>query len=89
MQNRHDILHKDTKEHNIQILTQDNFTIKFEITVKINNLAHHLHSLAPPNITAQSLPPPFIETEVIYKHDSYTKKTLGYITFYNPYSGLS
>ena len=45
------------QEHNIQVLTQDNLTFKFEITVKLNNLVHQLLSLAPPNITAQSLPP--------------------------------
>ena len=37
--------------------------------------------LIPSNITAQSLPPPFITTEVIYKYDRYTKNTIGYITF--------
>ena len=42
--------------------------------------------LAPPNITTQPVTPPFIATEFIYKHDRYTKKTLVYITFYNPYS---
>ena len=73
----------------MQILTQDNLTLKFEITVKLNNLVHHPLPLAPPNITAQSLLPPFSTTEIIYKYDRYTKKTLGYITFYNPYSGLS
>ena len=59
LQYRHDI-HKDKQEHNIQILTQDNLTLKFEITVKLNNLLHHHLPLVPPNITAQSLPPPFI-----------------------------
>ena len=76
---RQDIL-KDIQEHNIQILRQDNLTLKFEITVKLNI------TLAPPIITAQSLPPPFITTETIYKYDRYKKKTIGYITFYNRYS---
>ena len=40
LQYRHDI-HKDIQEHNIQILTQDNLTLKFEKTVKLNNLVHH------------------------------------------------
>ena len=88
LQYRHDN-QKDIQEHNIQILTQDNLTLKFEVTVKLNNLVYHPLPLAPPNITAQTLPPPFITTEIIYKHDRYTRKTLGYITFYNPYSGLS
>ena len=88
MQYRHDI-HKDVQEDNIQILTQDNLTLKNEITVKLNIKIHHLIPLAPTNIIAQSLPPPFITTEIIYKYDRYTKKTLGYITLYNPYSGLS
>ena len=35
------------------------------------------------------LPPPFKTTEVIYNYERYTKNTIGYITFYNPYSGLS
>ena len=55
----------------------------------LNNNVQHPYPLAPPNITAQSLPPPIITTEVLYKYDRYTKKTIGYITFYNPYSGLS
>ena len=57
--------HKDIQEHNIQILTQDNLTLNFEITVKINSLIRHHLPLAPPNTTAQSLPPPFITTEII------------------------
>ena len=88
LQNRHDI-YKDIQELNIQILTQDNLTLKFEMTLKLNNLIHHSLPLAPPNMTAQSIPPPFITAEIIYKYDRYTKKTPGYITFYNPYSGLS
>ena len=81
LQNRHDI-QKDIQEHNIQILTQDNLTRKFEIIVKLNNLVPHPLPLAPPNITAQSLPPPFITTEIIYKYNKYTKKTLGFTPFY-------
>ena len=87
LQYRQDI-HKDIQDHIIQTLTQDNLTLKFEITVKLNNIVHHPLPLAPPNITAQPLPPPFLTTEIIYKNDRYTKKTIGYITFYNPYSGL-
>ena len=68
LQYRHDI-HKDIQEHNIQILTQDNLTLKFEKTVKLNNLVHHSLPLAPPNFIAQSLPSPFITTEIIYKYD--------------------
>ena len=30
------------------------------------NLVQHLFLIAPPNITAQSLPPPFITTEILY-----------------------
>ena len=90
LQYRQDI-HKDIQEHNIQILTQDNLTVKFEITVRVKNIIHQPLSLAPPppNITAQFLRPPFITTEIIYKYNRYTKKTIGYITFFNPYSGLS
>ena len=73
----------------IQILRRDNLTLEFEITLKLNNIVYHSLSLAPPNITAQPLPHPFATTEVIYKYDRYTKKKIGYITFYNPYSGLS
>ena len=62
LQYRQDI-HKDIQDHNIQILTQDNLTLKFEVTVRLNNINHCPLSLAPPNITAQSLPPPFITTE--------------------------
>ena len=88
LQYRQDI-HKDIQEHNIQILQQSSLQLKFEITVRLNNIVQQPFPLSPPNITAQSLPPLFITTEVIYKHDRYTKNTIGYITFYNPYSGLS
>ena len=73
LQYRHDI-HKDIQEHNIQIITQDNLTLKFEITVKLNKVVYAPLPLAPPNITAQSLPPPFITAEIIYKYDRQTKK---------------
>ena len=82
-------IHEDIREHNIQILQQNSLQLKFEITIKFNNIVQHPYPLNPPNITAQSLPLPFITTEVIYKFDRYTKNTIGYITFYNPYSGLS
>ena len=88
LQYRHDI-HKDIQEHNIQILQQDSLTLKFEITVRLNKIVQRPFPLASRNIRAQSLPPPFITTEIIYKYDRYTKKTVGYKTFYNPYSGLS
>ena len=68
--------HKDFQDRNIQILTQDNLTLKFEITVKLNSIIHHPLPLAPPNITAQSLPPSFITTEIIYKYDRHTKRQL-------------
>ena len=87
LQYRQDI-HKDIQEHNIQILQENSLTLKFGITARFNNIVQHPFPLIPPNITAQSLPPPFITTETIYKYDRYTKKTIGYITFYNPYSGL-
>ena len=82
-------IHEDIREHNIQILQQNSLQLKFEITINFNNIVQHPYPLNPPNKTAQSLPPPFISTEVIYKYDRYTKNTIGYITFYNPYSGLS
>ena len=88
LQYRQDI-HKDIQEHNIQILQQNSLQLKFEITVRLNNIVQHPFLLSPSNIAAQSLPPSFITNEVIYKHDRYTKNTIGYITFYNPYSGLS
>ena len=88
LQYRHDI-HKDIQEDNIQILQPSSLILKFEFSVRINNIVQHSFQLDPPTITAQSLPPPFITTEIIYKNDRYTKKTIRYITFYNPYSGLS
>ena len=88
LQYRQDI-HEDIREHNVQILNQNSLQLKFEITVKLNNIVQHLYPLSPSNITAQTLPPPFVTTEVIYKYDRYTKTTIGFITFYNPYSGLS
>ena len=56
LQNRQDI-QKDIQEHNKKKLQQDNLTLKFEITVRLNNMIHHPLSLAlppPPNITAVS-----------------------------------
>ena len=82
-------IHEDIREHNIQILQQNSLQLNFEITIKLINIVQHPYPLNLPNITAQSLPPPFITTEVIYRYDRYTKNTIGYITFYNPYSGLS
>ena len=73
----------------MKILQQDSLTFKFEITVRLNKIVQHPFPLASANITAQSLPPPFITTEIIYRYDRYTKKTVGYKTFYKPYSGLS
>ena len=55
-QYRHDI-HKDTQEHNIQILQQSSLTLKFELTVRLNNIFQHPFPLDPPNITARSFSP--------------------------------
>ena len=88
LQYRHDI-HKNIQEQNVQINQQNSLTLKFELTVRQNNIVQYPFPLDPPNITAQFLPPPFITTEIIYKYDRFTKKTIGYIAFYNPYSGLS
>ena len=88
LQYRQDI-HEDIREQNIRILQQNSLQLKFEITIRLNDFVQQPYPLNPPNITAQSLPPPFITTEVIYKYDRNTKNTIGYITFYNPYSGLS
>ena len=63
LQYRQDI-NKDVQEHNIQILQQNNLTLKFEITVRLNNIVRHQFPLAPPNITAQLLPPLIITTEI-------------------------
>ena len=73
LEDRQDI-HKDIQDHNIQILRLDNLTLKFEITVKLNNIVYHPLPLAPSDITAQSLPAPFITTDVIYKYDRYKKR---------------
>ena len=88
LQYRQDI-HDDIREHNVQILQQNSLQLKFEITIRLNNIVQYPFPLSPPNKTAQSLPPPFRTTEVIYKYDRYTKNTIGYITFSNPYSELS
>ena len=40
LQCRQDI-RKDIQEYNIHILKQDNLTLKFEITVRLNNIIHH------------------------------------------------
>ena len=52
IQYRQDI-HKDIQEQNLKTLTQDNLTLEFEITVRLNNKIHHPLSLAAP-------PPPRI-----------------------------
>ena len=70
---RHDI-HKDIQEHNIQIIQQSSLTPKFELTVRLNNIVQHQFPLDPPNIIAQSLPPPFITTEIIKKIRQIYKK---------------
>ena len=80
LQYRQDI-HGDIREHKVQILQQKSLQLKFEIMIKFNNIVQHPYPLNPPNITAQSLPPPFITTEVIYQYDRYTKNTIGYSTF--------
>ena len=73
-------IHKDIQRHSIQTLTQDNLTLKFEITVKLNNIIHRPLSPSPPdpppNITAQSLPPSIITTEIIYKSIDTQKRQL-------------
>ena len=81
LQYRQDI-HEDIRQHNVQILQQNSLQLKFEITVKPNNIVQHPYPLSPPNITAPSLPTPFITTEVIYKYDRCTKNTntIGYTT---------
>ena len=75
LQYRQDI-HEDIRDHNIQILQKNSLQLKFEITVKLNNIAQYPHPLNPPNITAQSLPPPFITTEVIYNTTDTPKRQL-------------
>ena len=40
-------IQKDIQEHKKQLLTQDNLTLKFEITVRLNNITHHSLPLAP------------------------------------------
>ena len=88
LQYRQDI-HEDIRQHNIYILQQNSLQLKFETTIKLNHIVQHPFPLNPSNITAHSLPPPFITTEIVYTYDRYTKNTIGYITFCNPYSGLS
>ena len=46
------VIHKDIQEHNKQILTQSNLTVKFEIKVKLNNILHHPLHLDRSNLTA-------------------------------------
>ena len=75
LQYRQDI-HEDIREHNTQILQQNSLQLKFEITVKLNNFVQHPFPLNPPNITAQSLPPPFMTTEVINKYVDISKTQL-------------
>ena len=80
--------HKDIQEHNIQILTQNKLTLKFEITVKLNNLVVHPLPLAPPNKTAQSVPSQAsqqklsINTIVIQKRHMDTSQSIIHIQDY-------
>ena len=64
-------IHEDIREHNIQIPQQNSLQLKLEITIKLKNIVQHPYPLNPRNITAQSLPPPFITTEVIYKYEKH------------------
>ena len=80
LQYRQDI-HKDIQEHNIQILQQNSLQLKFEITIRLKSFVQHPFPLSPPNITAQSLPPPFMTNEVIYNYDRYTKNKLDILPF--------
>ena len=68
LQYKHDI-QKDIREQYIQILLQRNLTLKIEKTVKLNNLVHHSLSLSPPDMSGQSLQPPFLTSERIHKYD--------------------
>ena len=62
LQYRQDI-HKDIQEDNIQKLTQDNLTLKFEITVRINNIIHNPLSLASPHLKPQKSSTNTIDTQ--------------------------
>ena len=73
----------------IKILSQQNLFLRFETIVKLENFVHHSLPLSQPVITVQSLPNQFITTELVYKYDRYTKKTIGRITFYNRSPRLS
>ena len=53
---------KDKQKYNIQIFNRHNLTLKFEITVKLNDLVYSSLPLSRTNITDQFLPPPFITT---------------------------
>ena len=57
-------MHEDIQNLNTQIRSQQNLTIKIEIIVKTNNLTNHPFSLSQSDIAVQSLPPPFICTEL-------------------------
>ena len=61
LQNRQDIF-KDIQEHNIQLLTLDNLTLKFEITVRPNNIIQHPLPLTPPKYNSS------IFTSPIHNH---------------------
>ena len=58
-------IYEDIRQQNIQILQQNSLQLKFEITVRLNNIVQRPFPLSPPSITAQSLPRPFITTEVL------------------------
>ena len=86
LQYRQDI-HKDKQDHNIQILTHDNLTLKFEITVRLINISQHPLPLAHPRKYNSS-----IFTSLIYNHRNHLQirqvhKKDNWIS--NPYSGLS
>ena len=81
LQYRQDI-HKDMQEHKLQILTQYNPTLQFEITVKLHNSVLHPLPPVPPNITAQSLPPSiyhngtYLQIRLIHKTDTWIYNNL-------------
>ena len=69
------------------LLKQSKITFSVEIIVEQDKLFFHTQAAAPPIFWVKTNPSPFINREIHYKFDIYTKNTAGHFVFYNPHSG--
>ena len=73
----------------LEVLATPSLELKFNTTIKYGTIFNHPFHVTTPSITTTTTPTLSICTEFIYKFDRYTKRMLGFATFYNPHTGLS